>query len=102
MNIAVFTKNRINPAYAGARLGAERAALRFDAKVKHYVPDIPDSAEEQCALIDRTLSERPDAIVFVPVHPTAVNDAIQRIKREWGTTFLFRQQTDGRALRVVR
>ena len=79
MNIAVFTKNRINPAYAGARLGAERVASRFGARVTHYVPDVPDSPEAQSALIDRALAERPDAFVFVPVHPTAVNDAIRKI-----------------------
>ena len=89
MNIAVFTKNRINPAYAGARLGAERAALRFDAKVKHYVPDVPDSPEQQSALIDGALAERPDAFVFVPVHPTAVNDAIQKINESGVPLFCF-------------
>ena len=31
---------------------------------------------EQIALIERAITERPDAVVFVPVHETAVNDAI--------------------------
>ena len=79
MRIAVFTKNRSNPAYAGARLGAERAAARLGASVAHYVPERPDDIDQQIELIDRAIAGRPDAIVVVPVHPTAVNAAIARI-----------------------
>jgi ribose transport system substrate-binding protein len=75
--IAVFTKNRSNPAYDAARLGADRVAARFGASTVHYVPDEPDSVPEQVALIERAVAERPDAAVFVPVHETAVNDAIR-------------------------
>ncbi len=79
MNIAVFTKNRSNPAYAAARLGADRAAQRFGATTKHYVPVKPDDVEEQIALIDEALSDKPDAFVVVPVHPTAVNAALRKV-----------------------
>ena len=44
--IAVFTKNRTNPAYAAARLGADRTAARLGATTVHYVPDTPDSVPE--------------------------------------------------------
>jgi ribose transport system substrate-binding protein len=74
--IAVFTKNRSNPAYEAARLGADRTAARLGATTAHYVPEVPDSAPEQIALIARAIDERPDAAVFVPAHETAVNDAI--------------------------
>jgi ribose transport system substrate-binding protein len=74
--IAVFTKNRTNPAYAAARLGADRTAARLGATTVHYVPEVPDSAPEQIALIVRAIAEQPDAVVFVPVHETAVNEAI--------------------------
>ena len=36
--IAVFTKNKTNPAYAAARLGADRAAERLGAETVHFVP----------------------------------------------------------------
>ena len=36
--LAVFTKNRTNPAYEGARLGADRLADRLGCSVTHYVP----------------------------------------------------------------
>lgn len=75
--IAVFTKNRTNPAYEAARLGADRTAARLGATTVHYVPDTPDSVPEQIALIGQAISERPDAAVFVPVDETAVNDAIR-------------------------
>ncbi len=74
--IAVFTKNRTNPAYEAARIGADRAAIRLGASTLHYVPEQPDNVLEQIALIERAITERPDAVVFVPVHETAVNDAI--------------------------
>src|ERR1043166_3733066 len=71
--IAVFTKNRTNPAYEAARLGADRTAARLGAETVHYVPDMPDSVPEQIALITRAIAARPDAAVFVPVDETAVN-----------------------------
>ena len=77
--IAVFTKNRTNPAYAAARLGAERTAQRMGARVVHYVPHRPDDAGEQIELIDEALAARPAACALVPAHPTAVNAAIRKI-----------------------
>lgn len=74
--IAVFTKNRTNPAYEAARLGADRVASRLGVTAVHYVPEQPDSVSEQIALIKRAIAEQPDAVVFTPVHETAVNDAI--------------------------
>ncbi len=78
--LAVFTKNRTNPAYAAARLGADRVAQRLGASVEHYVPDEPDNVSQQIALIDRAIANRPDAVVLVPVHETEVNDAIRRLE----------------------
>ncbi|HUL91613.1 MAG TPA: sugar ABC transporter substrate-binding protein [Burkholderiales bacterium] len=80
MKIAVFTKNRSNPAYQAARLGADRAAQRFGAQTVHFVPEHGDDPVEQSALVDQALAMRPDAIVFSPVHATRVNAAIERIR----------------------
>jgi ribose transport system substrate-binding protein len=79
LNIAVFTKNRSNPAYEAARLGADRAARRFGAQTSHFVPGKDDDPDEQSALVDEALALRPDAVVFAPVHATRVNAAIERI-----------------------
>jgi ribose transport system substrate-binding protein len=74
--IAVFTKNWVNPGYEAARIGADRTAVRLGASTIHYVPEQPDNVEEQINLIRRAIDEKPDAVLFVPVHETAVNDAI--------------------------
>jgi ribose transport system substrate-binding protein len=81
MRIAVFTKNLTNPAYAAARLGAERVAAQFGAQVLHFVPTKGDNPEEQSALIDQALAltPPPDAFVLSPVHATKVDPAIRRI-----------------------
>lgn len=77
--IAVFTKNRTNPAYDAARIGAERTAARMGARVLHFVPERPDDIEQQIALVDRALEARPDAVVFVPVHLTALDGAVGKL-----------------------
>lgn len=77
--IAVFTKNRTNPAYDAARIGAERTAARMGARVLHFVPERPDDIEQQIALVDRALGARPDAVVFVPVHLTALDGAVGKL-----------------------
>ena len=78
--IAVFTKNRSNPAYAAARLGADRVAARMGARVTHYVPDKPDDVDQQQALVARAIEEQPDAVVFVPVHATAMSDSVRKLE----------------------
>lgn len=78
MHLAVFTKNTTNPAYAAARIGAQRTAARFGATVTHYVPRKPDDVGEQTALLAEALAAKPDAIVFVPVHVTAMKAPIER------------------------
>jgi ribose transport system substrate-binding protein len=77
--LAVFTKNRTNPAYAAARLGADRTAQRMGAVTQHYVPQKPDDINEQIALMREALTSKPDAFVFTPVHATAVNGAVHEI-----------------------
>ncbi len=78
--IAVFTKNRMNPAYQAARLGAARTAARFGAMTTDYVPERPDNVEEQIALLDRAIRDHPDVIVLVPVHETAIDEAVRRVR----------------------
>ncbi|MFN4090019.1 MAG: sugar ABC transporter substrate-binding protein [Alphaproteobacteria bacterium] len=77
--VAVFTKNRTNPAYDGARAGADRVAARFGGRVRHFVPTVPDDVDQQIALVDAALAERPDAVVMIPAHPTALLPALAKI-----------------------
>ncbi len=78
--VAVFTKNRLNPAYHGARLAAERVAARYGARVLNFVPEIPDDVDQQIALIGEAIALRPDAIVLVPVHMSAVDAAVRDVR----------------------
>jgi ribose transport system substrate-binding protein len=80
--LAVFTKNRTNPAYDAARIGAERTAARMGARALHFVPERPDDIEQQIALVDRALDAKPDAFVFVPVHLTALDGAVRKVNAE--------------------
>jgi len=79
VTLAVFTKNRTNDAYAAARLGSERTAARLGARVVHYVPQRPDDIEQQIALVGQALTARPDAVLFVPVHDTAMNASVRKL-----------------------
>jgi ribose transport system substrate-binding protein len=78
--LAVFTKNRKNPAYVGARLGADRVAARHGCVVKHCVPDKPDDVDEQHALLEAAYAERPDALLIAPAHATALNGTLRRMQ----------------------
>jgi ribose transport system substrate-binding protein len=89
MKIAVFTKNRTNPAYVAARLGADRAAERLGVQTQHFVPVKGDDPQEQSELIDQALALRVDAFVVAPVHPTRVNAAIARINAAGIPLFAF-------------
>jgi ABC-type sugar transport system substrate-binding protein len=77
--LAAFTKNKLNPAYAGARLGADRVADRLGCTLTHHVPDKPDDVDEQRGLLEAALGERPDAILLAPTHATALNDILGRV-----------------------
>ena len=65
--LAVFTKNRVNPAYAAARLAADRVAAEAGARTLHFVPATPDDVGQQKVLVGEALAAAPDAVVFVPV-----------------------------------
>src|SRR5438477_4252089 len=80
--LAVFTKNEKNPAYVGARLGADRVAARHGCVVAHSVPDKPDDVEEQHALLEAAYAERPDALLIVPAHATALNGTLRAMQAD--------------------
>src|SRR3546814_5265207 len=77
--VAVFTKNRTNPAYDGSRGGAARVAARLGSRTRHFVPTVPDDVDQQIALVDAALSEKPDAVVMIPAHPTALLPSLAKL-----------------------
>ena len=70
--LAVFTKNRLNPAYRAARLAADRVAAASGATAVHFVPEKPDDVEQQKVLVEEALRLKPDAVVFVPADDVAM------------------------------
>ena len=70
--LAVFTKNRLNPAYRAARLAADRVAAAAGGRAVHFVPEKPDNVEQQKVLVGEALKLKPDAVVFVPADDVAM------------------------------
>lgn len=79
MTIAVFTKNRTNLAYEAFRIASDQIARATGAQIVHYVPKQPDSVDEQIAMVDQVLKDRPDAVIFIPVDDVAMIDSVKRL-----------------------
>src|ERR1700730_2825524 len=79
MTIAVFTKNSTNPAYEAFRIAADKVAGATGAKIQHYVPKQPDNVDEQKAMVEQVLKDRPDAVIFIPVDDVAMIDSVKKL-----------------------
>lgn len=79
--VAVITKNRTNPAYGGALVGARAVARRYGLAIRHCAPEIPDDIAEQVMLVDDAIAAGVDAVVLLPAHESGLNDAIVRLER---------------------
>jgi ribose transport system substrate-binding protein len=93
--LAVFTKNRFNPAYTAARLGADRVAARMGAHTTHYVPMQPDHIGEQQVLVDQAIAARPDACLFIAVDAEAMIPAVQQFNAAGIPVFSFINRLQG-------
>ena len=94
-NLAMFTKNRENPAYLAARLGADRVAARLNARITHYVPVVPDNAAEQQAFVELAITTRPDAVLFVATDAEAMIPSIQKLNATRIPVFSFVNRLQG-------
>ena len=79
MTIAVFTKNTTNPAYQAFRIAADQVARTTGVRVVHFVPRQPDNVDEQKAMVEQVLKDRPDAVVFIPVDDVAMIDSVRML-----------------------
>jgi ribose transport system substrate-binding protein len=77
--LAVFTKNRVNPAYDAARLAADRVAAAAGAQTVHYVPQTPDDVAQQKALVAEALALKPDGVLFNPTDDAAMAEDVAKI-----------------------
>lgn len=76
--LCCLTKNRSNPAYVGAQVGAARLAGSLGCTLVGMAPETPDDPDEQIALLEATIAARPDAILIAPVHTTALDAALRK------------------------
>jgi ribose transport system substrate-binding protein len=79
MTIAVFTKNTTNPAYEAFRIAADQIARSTGTRVIHFVPKQPDNVDEQKAMVEQVLKDKPDAIIFIPVDDVAMVDSVKKL-----------------------
>ena len=93
--IACLTKNRTNPAYVGAQVGAARLAEGLGCELRGYVPDRPDNVEDQLGNIRDAMAWRPDAMLISPVDATALNEALAGVKDAGVTLVYFVTSTEG-------
>ena len=79
MTIAVFTKNSTNPAYEAFRIASDQIARTTGVRVVHLVPNQPDNVDEQKAMVEQVLKDKPDAIIFIPVDDVAMIDSVKKL-----------------------
>ena len=79
MTIAVFTKNRTNPAYEAFRIASDQIARTTGVKLIHLVPNQPDNVDEQKAMVDQVLKDKPDAVIFIPVDDVAMINSVKKL-----------------------
>ncbi len=79
VTIAVFTKNRTNPAYEAFRIASDQIARTTGVKLIHLVPNQPDNVDEQKAMVEQVLKDKPDAVIFIPVDDVAMIDSVKKL-----------------------
>jgi len=79
ITIAVFTKNTTNPAYEAFRIAAGQVGRANGAQIQHFVPKRPDNVDEQKAMVEQVIKQRPDAVVFIPVDDVAMAGSVQKL-----------------------
>jgi ribose transport system substrate-binding protein len=99
--LAVFTKNRLNPAYDAARGAADRVAAESGARTVHYVPETPDDVGEQKALVTEALAARPAGVVFNPTDDRLMADDLARFAAAGIPVAVFINRMTGPALTFV-
>jgi ribose transport system substrate-binding protein len=99
--LAVFTKNRLNPAYDAARGAADRVAAESGARTIHYVPETPDDVGEQKALVTQALSARPAGVVFNPTDDRQMAEDLARFAAAGIPVAVFINRMAGPALTFV-
>jgi ribose transport system substrate-binding protein len=92
--LCCLTKNKTNPAYEGARIGAARLANDLGCELVSFTPDVPDSIDEQDALLVEALRLKPDAVLIAPAHTSALDQRFRDIRDAGIPLFFFVTSSD--------
>src|ERR1700687_4227965 len=79
MTIAVFTKNQTNPGYEAFRIAANQIAQATGVRVTQFVPKQTDNVDEQKAMVEQVLKDKPDVVIFIPVDDVAMIPSVQQL-----------------------
>jgi ribose transport system substrate-binding protein len=101
ITLAVFTKNRVNPAYDAARMAADRVAAESGARTVHYVPETPDHVGQQKAQARQALADRPDAVLLNPTDDVALQEELALFAEAQIPVVLIINRMEGPALTFV-
>jgi ribose transport system substrate-binding protein len=99
--LGIFTKNRLNPAYAAARLAADRVAAEAGARAVHYVPETPDHVGEQKALVSEAIAAGVDAVALNPTDDVRMVEDLERLAAAKIPVAVFINRMAGPALTFV-
>ena len=56
-----------------------RSRARRTPRTVHYVPKKPDNVDEQKAMVEQVLKDRPDVVIFIPVDDVAMIDSVKKL-----------------------
>jgi ribose transport system substrate-binding protein len=99
--VAIFTKNQVNPAYAAARLAADRVAAEMGARAVHYVPQKPDDVDQQKALVAQAIARGVDAVALNPADDVQMVEDLERLAAARIPVVTFINRMKGPALAFV-
>ena len=78
--IAVFTKNKVDPFFEEARVGSDVAAKALGYRVVQYAPTRPNNFQEQIAQVEDAITRKPRGIVFVPVDTKGFRPSVEKVR----------------------
>ena len=94
--LAVFTKNRLNPAYDAARAAADRVAAEVGRPDRSTTcRETPDDVGEQKALVAEALAAGVSGVVFNPTDDQAMREDLERFAQAGIPVAIFINRMDG-------
>ncbi|UAX97793.1 sugar ABC transporter substrate-binding protein [Ensifer adhaerens] len=77
--IAVFTKNNVDPFFEEARSGATLAAKSLGYSTVQYAPTRPNNFQEQIAQVEDAITRKPLGMIFVPVDRKGMKPSVDKV-----------------------